>query len=110
MSRWRSRTLRGLSRVCLLMKSSCCRSPPSRKPKWCSDHYKRFQSGGGGMTSSWKVVEAKGQRIQLERGVERKELQRPSHPAARTMFMLIRPGEQINDDMIHFFLTVDQPR
>lgn len=57
------------------------------------------------MAEPWKVVQATGQRIDLERGTERMEVQRPANPAARAMFMQIRPGELISDATIHYFLT-----
>jgi hypothetical protein len=59
------------------------------------------------MEAPWKVVEATIQRIELERGSERRELPRPSNLAARAMFMQIRPGQTIEDDLIHFIQTVD---
>jgi hypothetical protein len=62
------------------------------------------------MAESWKVAQVTGQRLALERGLECMELQRPKNPAARAMFMQIRPGERINEDLVHFLLTVDQPK
>jgi hypothetical protein len=60
------------------------------------------------MAEPWKVVRATGHRIDIERGLERKELYRPSNPAARAMFMQFRPGELIDDDTIFFFCVVSK--
>ena len=60
------------------------------------------------LAEPWKVVQATGQRIDIERGLERKEVWRPSNPAARAMFMQIRPGELIDDDTIYFFRVVSK--
>jgi hypothetical protein len=62
------------------------------------------------MAEPWKVAQATKQRLDLERGLERMELQCPRNPAARALFMQIRPGESIAEDTIHFLLTVDQPK
>lgn len=62
------------------------------------------------MDGPWKVAHVSGQSLALERGPETFELQRPRNPAARAMFMQIRIGERIPDDLIHFLLTVDQPK
>jgi hypothetical protein len=59
------------------------------------------------MDAPWKVVEATIHKVELERGSERRELPRPSNLAARAMFMQIRPGQSLEDDLIHFIQTVD---
>jgi hypothetical protein len=64
-------------------------------------------TGETGMDAPWMVIEATIQKIELERGSERKELPRPSNLAARAMFMQIRQGQTIPDDLIHFIQTVD---
>jgi hypothetical protein len=58
------------------------------------------------LAEPWRVVQATGQRIDLERGPERNEIWRPFNPAARAMFMQIRPGELVDDDTIYFFRVV----
>lgn len=60
------------------------------------------------MDEPWKVVRTTSQSIELQHGPETMALQRPSNPAARAMFMQIRPGEQIDEAMIHYLLTVGQ--
>jgi hypothetical protein len=66
-----------------------------------------YSRGEQGMDAPWIVVEATIQKIELERGSERRELPRPANLAARAMFMQIRPGQSIPDDLIHFIQTVD---
>ncbi|MGC2636071.1 MAG: hypothetical protein WA294_02760 [Acidobacteriaceae bacterium] len=60
------------------------------------------------MAESWKVVEATTARIDLVRGLERRELARPSHPAARALFLQFKAGHTIGDDTIHFIQAFDQ--
>ncbi len=45
------------------------------------------------MSESWMVLQTAGQRIDLERGLERKEVKRPKEPTALQIFLSIRPGE-----------------
>lgn len=56
------------------------------------------------MADPWTVVETTGQRIDLERGLERKEIRKPSDLTAGSMFMQVRPGELIDDATIEYFL------
>lgn len=58
------------------------------------------------MAEPWRVVEASVHRIVLERGLEKKEVYRPSRPAARAMFMQFRAGELMDDDTLFFFCVV----
>jgi hypothetical protein len=60
------------------------------------------------MDEPWKILRATAQWIDLERGSERMQVQRPSNPAARAMFMQIRPGEMIDEALIHYFQTARQ--
>ncbi len=58
------------------------------------------------MGESWTVVQATGQRIDLERGLERKGVKRPKEPTALQIFLSIRPGESIDDGTLRSFLGV----
>ena len=58
------------------------------------------------MSESWTVVQATSQRIDLERGLERKVVRRPKDPAALRIFTTIRPGETIDDLTLQTFLGV----
>lgn len=53
----------------------------------------------------WTVTQGTGQRLDLERGLERKEVRRPKDPAKRHIFLSIRPGQMIYDATIKTFLS-----
>lgn len=59
-------------------------------------------------TDDCRLAQATGQRIDLERGFERKEVRRPNDPAARAHFMQILPGQLISDEVIEHFLTAQK--
>jgi hypothetical protein len=57
------------------------------------------------MSKPWKVVQANGQRIDLERDGERKEIRPPKDKANLNVFLAIRPDELVDDATIENFLT-----
>jgi hypothetical protein len=60
------------------------------------------------MSKPWKVIQANGQRIDLERDGEMKEIHPPKDKANLNVFLGIRPDELVDDATIENFL-LDKP-
>jgi hypothetical protein len=58
------------------------------------------------MNRMWKVVAHTGQRMDLECGLERKEVRCPKDAAGKKMFLEITPGQGIDDATLQAFLGV----
>jgi hypothetical protein len=52
---------------------------------------------GGFMPNLWNVVFSSGERLILERGAERMEIEKPEEPSAREMFMKIVTFSTVSD-------------
>ena len=57
-------------------------------------------AGAKAMDSYWKVISRKGSRLTLERDHERIEIRCPSKPYAKELFLMMRPGQVIDDDTV----------
>jgi hypothetical protein len=55
------------------------------------------------MDRYWKVVRRVGNRIELEYGQERKVIGCPTKPFAKQLFMMVRPGQVIDDTTVELF-------
>jgi hypothetical protein len=56
-----------------------------------------------GMDRYWKVVRRVGNRMVLEYGQERKVIRCPTKPFAKQLFMLVRPGQVIDETTVALF-------
>ena len=52
------------------------------------------------MDNHSKVIRRDGYRLTLERDQERKEIRCPSKPYAKELFLMMRPGQVIDDDTV----------
>lgn len=55
------------------------------------------------MDRHWKVVKRIGSRISVECGEDRKLLACPTKPFAKQLFMMVRPGEVLDDPTVEMF-------
>ena len=49
------------------------------------------------MVKTWEVVQHTGKRMDIERGFEKLEVQCPTNPMAKKMFMEIQPGRLVDE-------------
>jgi hypothetical protein len=49
------------------------------------------------MPNLWNVVSNSGERLMIERGTERMEIEKPEEPFAKEMFMKIAIGSTVSD-------------
>jgi hypothetical protein len=49
------------------------------------------------MPNLWSVVSSSGDRLMIERGTERMEIEKPEEPFAKEMFMKIAIGSTVSD-------------
>jgi len=51
-------------------------------------------------TKTWKVISNTGKQADLESGIEKKEVQRPTHISAKELVNWLGPASRINDDSL----------
>jgi hypothetical protein len=51
-------------------------------------------------TKTWKVISNTGKQADLESGLEKKEVQRPTHISAKEFVHWLGPASYINDDSL----------
>jgi hypothetical protein len=52
------------------------------------------------MDKYWKVITRKGNRMNLECGAQRKEILCPTRPYAKELFLMIRPGQVVENSTV----------
>jgi len=67
--------------------------------KWMADSGEEASMG-----KLWTVVKRTGSRMDLECGFERREVQRPTDPMAKKIFMEIQPGRSVDEGTLRLLL------
>jgi hypothetical protein len=62
------------------------------------------------MDRYWKVVTRTGKLITLVCGQERKAIKCPTKPFAKQLFMMVKPGQVVNDKTVDLFESSRLPK
>ena len=58
------------------------------------------------MDKTWTVVANTGKRMDLECGLEKKEVRCPTDATGKKIFLGLRPGQSVDDNTLRHFLKV----